>query len=108
MSAATTLVAPISPLLITFFIVWILFPVLSLCAVLLLRNSRSISPHTIGAAALILGGIGLTINVGFIVVLVVSKTSGGLIGALDLIMILGVQFPTLYIGCSKLKEKQGH
>ena len=75
---------------------------------LLLRNKKSVSAHTVGTVALFLGGLGLTINVGIIVIVAALRLSGaaGLIVGLDLTMILGIQFPTLYIGYSKLKEKR--
>jgi hypothetical protein len=100
---------PINPLFLTLFILWLLFPLLILGAVLLLRNSRSVSARAVGVAALFLGGLGLVINVGILVIFMVLNLNGaaGFIGVLALLIILGVQFPTIYIGYSVLKRKVG-
>jgi hypothetical protein len=110
-STATPIVdslSPINPLFLTLGILWILFPLISLSALLLLRNIKSISAKAFGVAALFLGGLGLTINIGVIVWFMALNSNGaaGLMIALDLLMILGIQFPTIYIGYSKLKRKE--
>jgi hypothetical protein len=99
---------PINPLFLTLFILWIVFPIMSLGSVLLIRNSKFVSARTVGAVALFLGGLGLVINLGVIVMLVVLQSSGaaGLFVILDMLLILGLQFPTLYIGYSKLRKSE--
>jgi hypothetical protein len=109
-SIATPIVdslTPINPLFPTLFILSIVFPILSLGSVLLIRNSKFVSARTVGAVALFLGGLGLVINLGVIVMLVALQSSGaaGLIVILDMLLILGLQVPTIYIGYSKLRKK---
>ncbi|MCW4000726.1 MAG: hypothetical protein NWE93_10840 [Candidatus Bathyarchaeota archaeon] len=110
MSFATPIVdflPPPNPFIPLLFILWFLFPILSLSAVLLLRNNKSVSAHTVGAMGLFLGGLGLAINIGVIAFIDALAMSGfnDLIVTLDLLMIIGLQMPNLYVGYSKFTQK---